>query len=370
MVADPYAGAQRRPGRGVAGAANVAQVTSTRGPRIEQLPKSLLCIPLVLHWFYLGARYRSLTLPSCLNPRIETGGLAGESKSACLAQVGEAFAPWIAPWCRVVSGRDAGAARVAAGLDYPLIAKPDIGWCGYGVRRIDGDDALDAYTAAVPAGGAFILQRLIAAPNEAGLLYVREPGASRGALVAMTLRHAPCVIGDGRRSVAALVRADPRCRRHAAKYAAALGEAAFRRVPAEHEQVLLTTIASLRIGARYEDASSRISPLLAERIDAIARSMPQFHYGRFDVRFDTLAGLLAGAFSIIEINGAGSEAIQFWDPSLTLKAAFRGVFAKQVELFRLGQAMRRAGHRPAGVAALSRAWLRQQSLLRRFPPSN
>ncbi len=370
MVADPYVNAQRLPGRGVADFTHVAQVTSPRGLRIEQLPKSLLCIPLVLHWFYLGARYRSLTLPSCLNPRIETGGLAGESKSACLAQVGEDFAPWIAPWCRIAFGQDAGAARVAAGLRYPLIAKPDIGWCGYGVRRVDSDDALDAYAAAIPAGGAFILQRLIVAPNEAGLLYVRQPGASKGALLAMTLRHAPCVTGDGRRSIAALVGADPRYRQHAAKYAAALGKIAFQRVPADHEQVFLTTIASLRIGARYEDASSRISLVLAERIDAIARSMPDFHYGRFDVRFETLGALLAGAFSIIEINGAGSEAIQFWDPALTIDAAFRGVFAKQGELFKLGHAMRRAGHRPAGVAALSRAWLRQQSLLRRYPPSN
>ena len=218
--------------------------------------------------------------------------------------------------------QDAGAARVAADLGYRLIAKPDIGWCGYGVRRVDSVDALDAYAAAVPVGGASILQRLIAAPNEASLLYVRQPGTGKGALVAMTLRHAPCVIGDGRRSIAALVGADRRCRPHAANYVAALGEIAFQRVPAKDEQVFLTTISSLRISARYEDASVRITPVLADQIDAIAGSMPYFHYGRFDVRFDTLASLLAGAFSIIEVNGAGSEAIQFWDPALTIRTAF------------------------------------------------
>ena len=339
-------------------------------PRIEQLPKPLLCVPLVAHWFYLGARFGSLTLPSCLNPDIETGGLAGESKSACLSQIDGGFAAWVASWCLVAHGQDAGAARLAAALAYPIIAKPDIGWCGYGVRRVDDDAALAAYAAAVPAGGAFILQRLIAAPNEAGLLYIRRPGAACGTLAAMTLRHAPCVIGDGRRSIAALVAADPRCRAHAADYAASLGPAGYRSIPAPGERVTLTTIASLRMGARYENASSRITPTLADRIDAIARSMGDFHYGRFDVRFDTLASLLAGDFQIIEVNGAGSEAIQFWDPSLTMAAAFRGVFAKQRQIFELGDAMRRAGHRPAGVAALARAWLRQQSLLRGYPASN
>jgi hypothetical protein len=367
LDADPYTNAQRLPGIEVAG---MALRAATRGPRIEQLPKKLLCVPLVLHWLYLAARYRSLTLPSCLNPRIETGGLAGESKSACLSQIGAAFAPWVAAWCRIAAGEDATLARKAAGLDYPLIAKPDIGWCGYGVRRIDSDTALSDYADCVPAGGAFILQRLVAAPHEAGLLYIRQPGALQGTLAAITLRHTPSVIGDGRCSIAALVAAEPRCRAHAATYAASIGEAGYQRVPASGERVVLTTIASLRIGARYEDASFRITPLLAARIDAIAGSMGDFHYGRFDVRFDSLAALRAGDFSIIEVNGAGSEAIQFWDPALPIGAAFRGVFAKQCEIFKLGDVMRRAGHRPTGAAALASAWLRQQRLLRRYPPSN
>jgi hypothetical protein len=367
LDADPYTDAQRL---AVTPVSRVADRAAPRRLRIEQLPKPLLCIPLVLHWFFLAARYRSLTLPSCLNPRIETGGLAGESKSACLSQIGAAFAPWVAAWCRIAYGEDAAIARVAAGLDYPLIAKPDIGWCGYGVRRIGSDAALADYAACVPAGGAFILQRLILAPNEAGLLYIRQPGADGGALTAITLRHAPCVIGDGRRSIAALVQADPRCRAHAANYAASIGAAGYQRVPARDEWVLLTTIASLRIGARYEDASARITPMLAAQVDAIARSMGDFHYGRFDVRFDSLASLLAGDFSIIEVNGAGSEAIQFWDPALSVGAAFRGVFAKQCQIFKLGDAMRRAGHRPTGAAALARAWLVQQRLLRSYPPSN
>ncbi len=367
MDADPWADIQHVPGMEVAG---VSHGALPRGLRIEQLPKPLLCIPLVLHWLYLAARYRSLTLPSCLNPRIETGGLAGESKSACLSQIGAAFAAWVAPWCRIASGEDAVAARLAAGLDYPLIAKPDIGWCGYGVRRIADDAALNDYASSVPAQGAFILQRLIEAPNEAGLLYIRQPGALSGTLAAITLRHAPLVVGDGIRSIGALVGADPRCRAHAAKYAESLGEIGYQRLPAGGERVVLTTIASLRIGARYEDVSSLITPLLAARVDAIAASMGDFHYGRFDVRFDRLESLLAGDFSIIEVNGAGSEAIQFWDPALPIGAAFRGVFAKQCQIFKLGNAMRQAGHQPTGPVALARAWLRQQRLLRRYPPSN
>ena len=34
-----------------------------------------------------------------------------------------------------------------AGLDFPLIAKPDIGWHGHGVRRIDDREQLESYIA-------------------------------------------------------------------------------------------------------------------------------------------------------------------------------------------------------------------------------
>jgi hypothetical protein len=136
------------------------------------------------------------------------------------------------------------------------------------------------------------------------------------------------------------------------------------------ERVVLTTIASLRAGARYEDATLLITAALSFRLDAIARSMPNFHFGRFDVRFASLAALQAGRFSIIEVNGAGSEAIQFWDAAMTMREAFAGVFAKQQLLFRLGARMRRMGHRPVGTLALARAWLRQQRLISAYPQSN
>jgi hypothetical protein len=363
FVARPYDIAERP--RGSAVAESNAWPQGGRW-RIEDLPKPLLCVPLVAQWLLLAARYGSLTLPSAINPSIETGGLAGESKSACLAQIGDAFASHVAAWRLVRPGDDPLACLLSGGFEYPLIVKPDIGWCGFGVRRVDDDAALLAYAAAFPRNGAFIIQRLVTAPNEAGLFYVREPGERSGTLVAMTLRHAPHVTGDGAHCVAALIAATPRLWRPAG----GLDAAVLARIPAAGERVVLTTIASLRAGARYEDATALITPALTARIDAIARSMPDFHLGRFDVRFASLGALQAGAFSIIEVNGAGSEAIQFWDRSLTWRQAFAGVFAKQRLLFRLGARMRAMGHRPVGSVALARAWLRQQRLIARYPASN
>lgn len=329
---------------------------------IEQLPKWLLCIPLVLHWFALAARHRSLTLPSAANPAIPTGGLAGEGKMDCLRLIRPEHAAFVTPTAVVGAGEPIGAARRRAGFAFPLIAKPDIGWCGHGVQRIEDEAGLRAYQAAMPPGATILLQPLIPGPFEAGLQYIHAPGDSVPRM-AVTLRHPPSVQGDGIRTLAALARADPRWPGASIPPGAA-------RVPAAGEVVVLTTVHSLRVGARYEDAAELLTPALRDRVHKIAEGMGAFHAGRFDVRFGSIEALQAGQFTIIEVNGAGAEAIGAWDPVLGLRAAFGRVFANHRALFAVGAAMRARGHRPVGPVRLSGAWLRQMRLSRGYPPSN
>jgi hypothetical protein len=337
---------------------------------VEILPKWLLFTPLTIQWFWLGARYGSVTLPSVVNPGIETGGLVGESKYAYLKLIAPRFRDRVAETVLVPPGADAEAIRVAAGLAYPLIAKPDIGWCGFGVRRIDGLRELSDYSTAFPVGESFLLQRLVAEPHEAALFYVRHPDNPRGRVIALTVRHLPQVTGNGDSDVAALVAADPRMRRYAHAYADMLGDGVMARVPAPDERVILANIASIRAGGRYEDGSALISPALEHAVDALGQSMDGFHYGRFDIKYASPEALKAGAFTILEVNGAGAEAIQYWDPQYSFLATFKGVFAKQRALFAMADDMRRLGHKPIGWRALARAYLKQQKLIRDYPPSN
>jgi len=344
--------------------------TSEKLGAIERLPKALLCVPLVAQWLWLGLRHGSLTLPSVVNPAIATGGLAGESKLAYLERIGVEHANWMAHTVAVPPGKDAQALRRAAGMRYPLIAKPDVGWCGYGVRLIENDRQLRRYAAEFPNGTRLLLQHFVPGPREAGLFYMRGPAEVAGRLIGIAVRHQPRVVGDGERSVGSLVAGDARLRRLARDYHQALGASRWHAVPRPGATVILSTVASLRVGGRYEDAIRLHSAALEARVDAIARSMGGFHFGRLDVRFTNDAALREGQFQVIEVNGAGSEAIQFWDPSLSLADAFRGVFAKQRLLFGLAAEFRAAGHRPVGVVGLSRAWLAQQRLTRRYPASN
>ena len=346
-----------------------------RRSTLERMPKWLICIPLVLQWIWLALRYRSATLPSAANPAITSGGLVGEGKLEYFRGMGAVARAATAAHCAIStqslpSNQALLQIMTSAGLSFPIIAKPDLGLCGYGVRRIDNLAELHTYLAAFPINETVVLQQYLPQEGEAGIFYVRDPHSDVGSIVGLALRYFPRVMGDGHRSVAELVHADVRACRvlGSVKHECLLANT---RVPDEGESVRLSTVGSTRVGGLYRDGGSYISPQLTAAIDAIARDMPDFYCGRFDVRFDNLQALNAGkGFTIMEINGAGSEAIQAWDPTIGLIKAFRMIFAKQRLMFEIGDARRRDGVAPIGLMALARLNWRQQRLIARYPPSN
>jgi hypothetical protein len=342
---------------------------------MERLPKWLVCVPLALQWIWLGARYRSLTLPSAANPAITAGGLVGEGKLEYFRGMGPFARSVTARHCAWVAHGRADESRLREALDaaciaFPLVAKPDQGLCGYGVRRIDDMERLQGYLEHFPPGETVVLQAYLPQEGEAGIFYARDPRDGRGRLIGLALRRFPCVTGDGTSTVGQLLAADWRARRVVASPRHRC-EIDLARVPRTDEVVRLSTVGSTRVGGLYLDGGALATPALAAAIDRVARDMPQFHFGRFDVRYADPAALARGeGFTIMEVNGAGSEAIQAWDPAIGLREGFATIFAKQRLLFEIGDAQRREGTRPIGLWALARLNQRQQRLNPLYPASN
>ncbi len=348
---------------------------SIRPSTLERMPKWLICIPLTLQWLWLALRYHSLSLPTVANPTITAGGLVGEGKLEYFDGMGPLALSATAAYCALHNNKRYTGAELrelmrGAGLTFPVIAKPDLGLCGYGVRLIANRAELIDYLAAFPADEKVVLQQYLPQEGEAGIFYVRSPLAESGSIIGLALRYFPRVTGDGQRTIAELIAADPRAQR---MLASPRHEPAFNpsHVPTAGVVVRLATIGSTRVGGLYRNGKQYITPQLNCAIDAIARDMPDFHFGRFDVRFENLQDLSAGeAFTIMEINGAGSEAIEAWDPDIDFFTGFGMIFKKQRILFAIGNAMRAKGFKPLGFIALARLNHRQNKLIARYPPSN
>ena len=175
----------------------------------EYIPWLWIYTPLFFKWMWLSLRYRSLTLPTVTNPNIETGGMRGESKTSYLRQIGAAEQRWVAasallrfpegahPWPPL---RIAEAKMAEAGLGYPLIAKPDIGSCGYGVRLIRDRDRSCGLPGAVPARPAAHAAAISALGRRGRRLLCPAAGRDSGtnpvaglALLPACRRRWPCI---------------------------------------------------------------------------------------------------------------------------------------------------------------------------------
>ncbi|MFN3524881.1 MAG: hypothetical protein ACK4YU_02225 [Paracoccus sp. (in: a-proteobacteria)] len=329
-----------------------------------------------LMWLALSIRHRSLTLPSAANPALDAGGLWGESKSQGLALFGPTGQRFLPPFVTIdcLPGADWVHSALAAMADhdmaFPVVGKPDRGYQGWGVRLLNTPDDLTDYLSRQPDDAQVMLQALIDMPGEAGIFYIRHPGQPRGRIVSMAFVHPPHVIGDGHSTVAQLVARDPILQANAAIYRER-NPGAWDQIPAPDAFHMLTNARSARLGAVYRDALDQVTPELEAVIDRISAEIPDFHFGRFDIRFRSIAELQQGrGFRIVELNGAGAEMLHIWAGEGRLWTAWRTLWRQYRDLFAIGAAMRKQGHRPVGVRGMIRLQRQQERLRRTYPPSS
>ncbi|MBV8889873.1 MAG: D-alanine--D-alanine ligase [Alphaproteobacteria bacterium] len=357
-----------------AGVDAAAPILST----FEFWPRWLFYFPIIVHWTLLSIRYGSLSLPTAANPAFEAGGLCGESKTDLFATFGPECRERMAPFISVAvpSGPSAEGdvleralvAMQKAGLKWPVVAKPDIGCQGTGVQLIADRDALARYIAGFPAGERVVLQQWVQQEGEAGVLYIRPPGAPHGSIFSLTLKYFPAITGDGQSSVEELIRADARAGCIAELYLVRLAEER-KRVLAAGKRLPLVFTGNHCKGAIFRNGAPYVTAEMTAAFERVARSIARFHFGRFDVRFTSLEDLMRGDFTIIEVNGAGSEATHIWDPATGLIEAYATLFRQYRLLFSIAARNRADGVRPMRVFDLLRLYRRQQRLMASYPPS-
>ena len=121
-------------------------------------------------------------------------------------------------------------------------------------------------------------------------------------------------------------------------------------------------------GCIFRDGAHLLNDTISEKIDAIAHEIPDFYFGRFDIRYKDLASFQKGeSFKIIEINGAGAEATHIWDPEGTLSGAYGTLFEQFHVLFEIGAQNRKAGHRPLSVISFLNDVLQYHRVARHYP---
>jgi len=210
---------------------------------------------------------------------------------------------------------------VEKGIYFPLIAKPDIGLRGSGVKKIKTASQLKNY--AEKANFDFLLQDLIPFKKEVGIFYVRHPHQKKGKITGIVSKEFLIVTGDGISTIEKLIHQTPRFKIQLDVLKEEYGDL-LQIVLEKGQTANLVPFGNLARGAKFLDGSDLITPKLTEMINTIATQIPEFCFGRFDIMYNSFEELEQGEnFLIVELNGAASEPTHIYDPKHSLWFAWK-----------------------------------------------
>jgi hypothetical protein len=330
-------------------------------------PVALMCIR-------LGIRYRSFSLPTIANPGQRNGGIVGESKIEILRELMRSAPQFVADAYLLAPGtvpdRVAQLRRYCESHEIrtPFVLKPNLGQRGAGFKLAHSLADAEAYLSIVES--EIVLQRYVSAEKEAGIFYVRRPLEERGEIFGITEKIFPCVVGDGEHTFEELVLADQRASRIAHTYLSRFSNLRGKVIPAG-ERIRLVEAGNHCQGCIFRDGRHLYSEALRERIDEISQGVPGFFIGRYDVRYSCDEDLRAGiGFTILELNGAASEATNIYDEQNTLLSAYRTLFAQWKLVFEIGAANRERGIQPVSAISVWKDWLMYQRVSSSYPAAD
>jgi len=75
-------------------------------------------------------------------------------------------------------------------------------------------------------------------------------------------------------------------------------------------------------------------------------------------------------FTILEVNGASSEAAHIWDSETPLLEIFSTLLLQYRLLFQIGAQQKKLGHRTPKIRELLRAWQTERQLVRQYPATD
>lgn len=341
----------------------------------EFLPTWFFYTPVVLQSAVLSLVHRDWALPLIANPAIKLSGMVGESKHDIFNSAGEKANQWILPFFTITkTSHDAdfqtnqALEKLAhAKLSYPLVAKPDLGCRGVGVKLIQSNDQLKDYIESFPVTGRFLLQKKSQYSAEAGVFYIKQPGESRGKIISITLKYSPRVVGDGRSTLKQLIEQCPRAGKLQHLYLPRHHEYLDVIVPA-NEEFQLAFAGSHSRGAIFRNGNQFITQVLERQLDNVLGEFKGFNYGRLDIKFKDIQSLMNGeCFDILEINGASSEAAHIWDSDTPLSDIFTTLLTQYRLLYQIGAKHKKQGHQPPSLGLLMSAWREEKLLTQRYP---
>jgi hypothetical protein len=274
-------------------------------------------------WFYYAAKAKSFFFFNAANPQIKNAGFLMESKKDIYDIIPEDLIPKTLFFKLGTSTTEILNTVAVSGIAFPCIAKPDMGGKGRGVEKIYALKDIAGYAAKIKMD--FLIQEFIPYPEEVGIFYCRFPDQADGFISGIVAKEFLIVKGDGSSTLKQLIEKDPRYHFQLLVLKKIYGEG-LNEVLEKDEAKNLVPYGNHARGAKFTDVSHWADEAFTKTFDSIFKQIPEFYFGRLDIMYSTFEDLKAGKnFSIVELNGAGSEPTHIYDPKHSLFFAWKEI---------------------------------------------
>jgi hypothetical protein len=284
---------------------------------------NVVYFPIYFYWFWLSIKAKSFFFFSTSNPAIENAGFVMESKNSIYNLLPNQLYPKTILFKTNTPVLSIENLLVQNNLQFPMVAKPNIGERGNAVKKVYSIDDILKYQQQSKVD--FLVQEWCAYENEIGLFYCKFPNQTNGFISGIVQKEFLTITGNGVNTIEELLQKNNRY--YLQK------DALKKQVPEYLNQVLLLGQKELLVpygnhcrGTKFLDVSYRIDEQLTDAFNTICNQIPGFYFGRMDIRFENWELLKKGQnLSIIELNGAGSEPTHIYDPKHSIFFALKEI---------------------------------------------
>jgi hypothetical protein len=325
----------------------------------EYWPFNVVYGPLFPYWFFLCLKARSFFFFNTSNPSIKNGGFLMESKKEIYDLIPFEYYPSTLFFKPSTPSEEIIELIKQRNLKYPLVGKPDIGMKGMMVKKIETENDVIEYSNNSKVD--FLIQEYVPYENEVGIFYYRYPNEIRGHISGIVKKEFLSVKGDGISTVEQLLLKNKR----AVLQLSTLREKEKDKmnvVLKKEEEMIIVPYGNHVRGAKFLDESDLVDEELINTIDEICKQVKGFYFGRLDIRYNTWEELKQGKnFSIIELNGSGSEPTHIYDPKHSVFWAWKEILKHWKILYRVSKLNHQLQNTPYMTTRMGLDMFRQNS---------
>ena len=239
-------------------------------------------------------------------------------------------------------------------MGFPILVKPNNAERGKGIQIIRDKDELAKY--AQNANYSWLIQEYINYPFEVGVFYYKKPSEQNGKITSVVIKEFLSVIGDGESTVEKLMLKNKRTKLYIGLQKTKLKDKLYE-IPNKDEIIIIEPIGNHNRGTTFRNGNYLINANLEEIFSKISTNLPDFYFGRFDLRTPSLNDFCIGInYKILEINGSNSEPAHIYEPNTPFWEGLKTICKHWKIQSEISRENTRLGYKTDSFASLWKIW--------------